>query len=235
MPAIKAYKYDGLLIPIEEAKVAKAYQCPWTAKVYSTKRGYLKHLAELRTNRMHQKARSKIRVRKLEDFWNQPSFEKLIDWVELNSEFFLKNALGNRNEKLFDKIRDDFWIRITYLNLNWSESVSNSHTAPHTGETNWGGRKPNAPRGYPGWAGEIEFQLSHDLPSFSSDLFRGTRINTGTGSGVGENRFGYGTEFFADDWPAITARRETMKSWNAVGHTANGNKIQLGTARYFKR
>lgn len=44
MPAIKVYKsgQKGVLIPVSEAKVAAGYQCPWTGKLYATKKSYVK-------------------------------------------------------------------------------------------------------------------------------------------------------------------------------------------------
>ena len=204
MPAIKVYKANGKMVPVSEAKIAKAYQCPWTSKVFATKAAYSKHLSELREDRMHRRARQNIRNRKLDDLINQPSFQDIVNWIETNPEFFFDGLIkvghsgwANRRAHL----REEFWIKITKLNLHWSDRVSNSHNRPRDGVTNWD-RNVDKPMGYPGWAGRIEFQLSHDL-GFGSDVLNNTGIHTGSGGGGSDNRFGYEVKFFSSDWPGL--------------------------------
>ncbi len=203
MPKIAVYKADGKMIPVERAKVASAYVCPWTESLFATKRGYVKHLSDLRETRMHSRARRNRWQKKFEDFYNQPTFADVIRWVEINPEFFFDSAsrFSLRDRKDLDQIRKDFWVRITYLDLRWSDTVSNSHSCPRGGTTNWGS-KDGRPTGYPGWHGNIEFQVSHDI-GFGSDVFRGLGINTGTGGGTSNNRYGFEVKFFAADWPGI--------------------------------
>jgi hypothetical protein len=215
MPAIQAYKHKGKIIPVDQAKKGRAYLCPWTGKIVANKQTYIKHLRELRATRMHRRAR-RLRWQRLgEDLWNQTSFENVVRWVELHPEWFLNNAQkqGFQNDRVhYDAIRSDFSIEINYLDLRWSESVSNSHSCPHNGVTNWGGRNENAPRGYPGWTGRIEYCLSHELPGFG-DIMQGTRIHTGSGTVDGGIHFRYEVKFFADDWPGLSKGRvwETLK------------------------
>lgn len=229
MPRIKAYKSAGKIIPVEEAKVASAFRCPWTKKIYGTKRDYVKHLKHLRENYMHSRIRAKSVEMKKQNLWNQPSFEDIVAWVEMNPEFMFDNGfrVGWVNEK-DKKYRDKFWIKITYLNLNWTNSASNTHSCPRGGVTNWGRREPGKPTGYPGFEGRIEYQMSHDI-GFGSDLMRGLGIHTGTGGGAGDNRFGYGVTFFDTDWSGLVANR-TMdlladRDWK---------KIQIGKPKYFR-
>lgn len=233
MPAIKVYKANGKMVPVSEAKVAKAYQCPWTDKVFATKAAYRKHLSELRENRMHKRARENIRNRKLDDLINQTSFEDIVNWIETNPEFFFDSVIkfghsgwANRRAHL----REDFWIKITYLDLHWSDSVSNSHSCPRDGVTCWSSHeaKDGRPRGYPGWHGRIEFQVSHDL-GFGSDVFRSTGIHTGTGGGGGNNCFGYDVKFFASDWPGVRGVAIGNKLANIMQPS-----VKIGTAKYFR-
>ena len=204
MPAIKVYKANGKMVPVSEAKVAKAYQCPWTSKVFATKAAYTKHLSELREDRMHRRARQNIRNRKLDDLINQPSFQDIVNWIETNPEFFFDGLIkvghsGWANRR--GHLREAFWIKITKLNLHWSDSVSNSHSRPRDGVSNWE-RNVDKPMGYPGWAGRIEFQLSHNF-GFGSDVLNNTGIHTGSGGGGSGNRFGYEVKFFVSDWPGL--------------------------------
>jgi hypothetical protein len=172
---------------------------------------------------------------KFAELWQQPSFKKIAEWININSDVFLLNAIGNNSnyQYLYKRIAHDFRIEVTFLEATWSEMTSNSHSAPHNGETNWGGRKLDVPRGYPGWSSRIEFRTTHDLPSFASDFFRGSRIQLGTGSGSRNNRFGYSTEFFADDWPVMTAKREVAKTYNIMNDIPLNNRTTFGTPRYF--
>ena len=233
MPAIKVYKANGKMVPVSEAKVAKAYQCPWTDKVFATKAAYRKHLSELRENRMHKRARENIRNRKLDDLINQTSFEDIVNWIETNPEFFFDGVIkfghsGRATRRAH--LREDFWIKITYLDLRWSDSVSNSHSCPRGGVTCWSSHeaKDGRPRGYPGWHGHIEFQISHDL-GFGSDVFRSTGIHTGTGGGGGNNCFGYDVKFFASDWPGVRGVAIGNKLANIVQPS-----VKIGAPKYFR-
>ena len=204
MPAIKVYKANGKMVPVSEAKIAKAYQCPWTSKVFATKAAYSKHLSELREDRMHRRARQNIRNRKLDDLINQPSFQDIVNWIETNPEFFFDGLINLGHSGWAHRrahLREEFWIKITKLNLHWSDRVSNSHNRPRDGVTNWD-RNVDKPMGYPGWSGRIEFQLSHDL-GFGSDVLNNTGIHTGSGGGGSGNRFGYEVKFFSSDWPGL--------------------------------
>lgn len=232
MPRIKVYKGRGQTIPVSEAKTATAFKCPFTNTVHNTKRGYVKHLTDLRSSRMHRNARAKVRLRKMEDLWNQTSFEKIVNWVEMNPDVFWQNGKGRSwhgDGKAWDRIRDEFWIRITHLDVRWSESVSNTHSCPRSGVTNWGGRNSDAPRGYPGWQGRIEYQVSHDVPCFGSELLSDTGIHTGTGGGISNNRYGFGVEFFAADWPGLVKGQ----NWDALRGTENTHTY-LGKPDYFR-
>ena len=229
MPRIKAYKGAGNIIPVAEAKISTAFQCPWTKKIYGTKRDYVKHLKHLRENYMHSRIRATAVVKKKENLWNQPTFEDIVAWIEMNPEFMFDNGLreGWRHYNV-EKYRHKFWVKITFLNLNWTNSASNTHSCPRGGVTNWGRREPGKPTGYPGYVGRIEYQMSHDI-GFGSDVMRGLGIHTGTGGGAGDNRFGYDVTFFDADWPGLVANR-TMdlladRDWKT---------IRYGEPKYFR-
>ena len=53
-------------------------------------------------------------------------------------------------------------LEFTKFDLRWSDEVSNSHSCPVGGVENWGGRVKmpdgtDAPRGYPGWTGRVDW------------------------------------------------------------------------------
>lgn len=142
MPAIQVYKHQGNLpglIPVDEAKTSKAYRYPFTGTIVQTKRAYVKHLRTLRQDRMWENARQRRVNMRLEDLWSQPDFESIVNWVEINSDLFWQNGKKrgwHSDAKKWDAIRDDFYVRITKLELTHSESISNTHDCPHNGVTN---------------------------------------------------------------------------------------------------
>lgn len=231
MPAIRAYKHKGSIIPVDQAKLGKAYQCPWTGKIVGTKQTYVKHLRELRASRMHRRARAKRRQRLGEDLWSQTSFEKIIRWVELHPEWFLdvaQNSAFYEDRVLYNRIRSEFSIRITLLDLSWNNHLSNTHSCPHNGVKNWG-REEGKPTGYPGWGGRIEYELSHELPGFGSDIMDGTRINTGTGGSTNGLNYGFDVKFFIDDWPGLAKGWV----WKTLKDTEKKD-VLIGQPRYFR-
>jgi len=230
MPKIKAYKGNGAIIPVEDAKVSNAFRCPWTSKIFGTKQAYVKHLRILREDRIHRAIRARIQNKIFEEFINQDSFEKVIEWIENHPEFFFDRVVQRGRDGWRDRrehLRDKFWIKITYLDVRWSDNVSNSHSRPRGGVSNWG-RDTSKPTGYPGWSGRIEFQLSHDL-GFGSDVFSNVGIHTGTGGGTSENRYGYDVKFFASDWPGLEKHRlfEILKNEEPMG-------FRHGKPNYFR-
>ncbi len=242
MPRIKAYKGAGKIIPISEAKIATAFQCPWTNKIFTAKKDYVSHLRKLRSDHIHAAIRRSIVDRQHENLRSQQSFEDLIGWIETHPEFFFDNAVGRRGDGRQDRIaayRDKFWIRVTYLDIQWSSSISNTHSCPRGGVTNWGGRDTwpdgtTKPRGYPGWGGRIEYQLSHDL-GFGSDVLRGTGIHTGTGGGTSDNRQGYDVKFFDTDWPGIAESARNSRVLTVLSEDGGRwDRVKYGTPHYFR-
>lgn len=238
MPRIKAYKgARGHIIPIDEARVATAFRCPWTNRVFGSKQGYVNHLRALRRDHIHVAARQRITQRLHADLINQPTFDDVVRWVETHPEFFFDMAASSRSHGRQDRIaayRDRFWIRITHLALQWTDSASNTHSCPRGGTTNWGGRgidgdgKP-LPRGYPGWVGRIEYSTSHDL-GFGSNVMRNVGIHTGTGGGSRDYHYGYSVTFFEADWPGLADRR----LFHRLAEDGGLDAVRIGQPDYFK-
>jgi len=239
MPRIKAYKSAGTIIPVSDAKLVTAFSCPWTNKIFGTKSSYVKHLRELRTTRMHRRIREMAWNRKLMDLWSQPTFESVINWIEVNPDFMFDNAMKHGWPRRIDeKKRKDFWIKITYLNIEWYDSVSNTHSCPRGGVTNWGGReywpdKTPKPTGYPGWHGRIEYQLSHDI-GFDTASMKSLGIHTGTGGGTSKNVYGFDVKFFDADWAGISEATRNSRVLDVLSDDHRSYRIKYGTPNYFR-
>jgi hypothetical protein len=242
MPKIEVYKGNRIMIPVSEAKKAKAYQCPWTDKIYATKRDYVKHLKDLREQRMHTRAREIVRQKIKNTLWTQPTFDDIINWFSTHPEFLFNRIMHHQwhdRLKYFEKYRDTFMMEITYLDVVWSESCMNTHNCPHNGVTNWGGTKvladgTPAPRGYAGWRGNIEFKINCDM-SEGSRVLQELRIHTGSGGARNGGKYGYDVIFFADDWPNLFKTHKEILAEDAIN---DNKKVQYnykyGTADYFK-
>ena len=200
MPRIKAYRGNGAIIPVDEAKIRTAFRCPWTKKVFGNKGDYVKHLATVRENRMRSRIRHERFMSLKQDLQDQQSFKDIIHWLQLHPEF-----LWYRNPDKTAKMPDDFWLKITFLDVMWRDLVSNSHRAPHNGVTNWH-KYPELPKGYPGWHGRIEVQTSHYCNI--SNMLDAVSVLTGSG-GASKNVYGYEVTFFEADWIGL----ERMRAW----------------------
>lgn len=234
--------------------IITAYKSETDGKIFEDKKKYQNHLRKLAKAR---RERRRIEV----DMAARDSL-----WAEL---YELEQSIEEWRDMVIDK-QDLFWseaahsdpydwktvgktyrgiacpvprlLEFTEFNLSWSESVSNSHSCPHNGKTNWGGRDEDAPRGYPGWHGRVEWIVSWpkewDGIYLGSDLFRGSsafntgrqRAHTGTGGGGGMRysekhkchiqTFGYSFDLFAADWPGMARYYEKRRMWKVLKDVA---------------
>lgn len=198
------------------------WKCPHTGKLFESKTKYQTHLKKLSVERVAQRKKDAFRAERKAFFAHMRAtvrtpaeLEGFIkaNWVKFCENAVLNDAWGRTKTKVkpYPKLE---WIKIK---ATWSNSVSNSHRCPFGGETNWGGQKPNVPRGYPGWTGMLEYQVSDYQDGLhGSDMWDGTGVNTGTG-GYASNYY-YGLELFADDWPAMNEMREKVLTWKTLGN-----------------
>lgn len=105
-------------------------------------------------------------------------------------------------------------LEIQFENLSFRQCVSNTHSAPPSGVTNWWCR-PNLPRGYPGWQGNLILRFSSSLPEFTHYYFKELGIYTGTGGGSRSN-LRFQCQFWAEQWPAWRAVEEKHMIWEAL-------------------
>ena len=182
-----------------------AYKCPDTRKIFESKLDYDRHRKKFLADRKKQKNKQKIidgYTKIFQDFRNTVQYVVDIGpWIVDNCDLIVKHS----NMVNYDKATKNFKITRVNTRLYYNDLCSNSHFAPTGGVENWG-RDQNLPLGYPGWKGRTEFEFTGDYSGFFGELFTGTRINFGSGSGsVGC----YYTDItlFESDWPGLKEGR----------------------------
>lgn len=196
-------------------------KCRFTGKLFEDDKEYANHMQRLR--REHKAIREAKAIKNDFAAWLAAEKDKLrstseiCPWLLENQIYLMKscNALG-----IHSWCRDKFYPetdRFTEIRFEreptFSRLVSNSHSCPKDGVTNWGGQDHNAPCGYPGWNGYVKGKLTRSKKHMSSypysAIFKLVDIHTGSGGG-GNEHWGYDIKIFAADWPTL-AEEETYK------------------------
>lgn len=213
--------------------VITAYKCDTTGKLFEDKAKYQKHIRSIANERRIQRkieADHKSEIQWWHDnFWNKvKSLAQLQAAILHHSDVFAAQGVKNYGDG-GKKLKPTPILTITKFSIWYSDKVSNSHNCPHDGVTNWASRD-DAPRGYPGWKGRLEYVVqSHKNQLWmypgGGDMWEDTRIHTGSGGGGGgtpeqekvfQQSFGYGMELFASDWPAMAAEYEKARNFNIL-------------------
>lgn len=195
------------------------WKCPFTKKIYETRSGYRRHLLKLRKTRNVACNFKKLRQAAYNVAMNAlekaRTLEEIEDVVMKHYSDMMQYAWGNSPAKLeiAKKIK---MTAFSLARMSYSTKVSNSHSSPRKGKTNWGGYrdKEGIPKGYPGFRGYINYSLW--CPKHEEDMrfvdFRRCLgvfgIHTGTGGGRGDEpdgtqKYGYDVKVFVDDFDAI--------------------------------
>lgn len=195
------------------------WQCPHTKKLFEDQQEYKNHLTKLARERRKVKHNNLIRSTFFEWLAEErlkvDSIDDLSQWLLDNQRIIMDAAnlipCGNwADDRFYDS---DLFTSINFSNLRWGPSISNSHSCPKGGVTNWGGRDTFAdgtpkPNGYPGWQGRVGGSLKRLKKHMSnypaSGFFKLVGIHTGTGGG-GNESFGWDVKIFADEWPGPAA------------------------------
>lgn len=230
--------------------IITAYKSEADGKIFEDKKKYQNHLRKLAKVRRERK-RIEIEENLKDRIWNElyeceQSIEQWRDMVIANQDLFWAEAASadphdwERIGKTYKKVAMPVprLLEFTEFNLRWHESVSNSHSCPHNGMTNWGGYNSDkgAPNGYPGWGGRVSWIVAWpeewDGVYLGSDLFKGLcssgrgnrrRAYSGGGGGGGltfskkyncyVQSFGYDFKLFDADWPGIARYYEKRRMW----------------------
>jgi hypothetical protein len=234
------------------------WKCDQTGKLFEDQTKYKSHLRKLARER-NTKRKLMVAEAVADQKWNElyereQTIEQWRDMVIANQDMFWAEAaksdpydwkqVGKTHKKVVCPVPR--LLEFERFDVRWNPQVSNSHSCPHNGVTNWGNRDKNAPTSYPGWSGRVDWIVAWpkewDGVYLGGDLFGGfhgnrrTRADTGTGGGGGMRwsekhgchvqSFGYDFKLFAADWPGM-ARAEGMKQFSEV---LKGNRFSVDYA-----
>ena len=165
------------------------YQCEICGKESRNKEKIEKHEIECRAAFALAKKRKRELNKHKEKFINSFSFDNLAE----NINIFLKETCGDSFENI-------------HFDISYSDRISNTHSAPITGETNFS-CNPDRPRGYPGFSGKITGNYSKNKKTLSAytdshNKFSIPGLHTGSGGGGGKS-WHYGFIIFLQDFPHI--------------------------------
>lgn len=171
-------------------------------KLFEDESKYQRHMVKIRDQQAWQDAKEKIP--ELKKIINTELREcKTLDeigevvvsrWNDLLFQLpYIKTRKNDYSGIKECRVWYNYWYRETFM-------LSNTHKCPEGGVRNWN-QIPNTPTFYPGVLARISLELN-SCSVFSSDMFAGTLIKTGTGGGGGDN-FAYDLYIFKDDFPNL--------------------------------
>jgi hypothetical protein len=184
MPKVQAWqcKHTGELFPIEKEKEYKRH----------TNRAYRSISAQ------------KKEARERAEFQEWVDTEKAKCKTPGQVAEFLRINFDRLNTYSYHRAGKKPVVASITITGDYRNSVSNSHSCPHNGVTNWGS-KADKPKGYPGIYGRINVEVSNgnNYTGFLSDYFTPVRVFTGSGGGGN-----YEVTLWLDDWPGL---KETVE------------------------
>jgi hypothetical protein len=216
------------------------WKCDETGKLFEDNVKYRSHLRKMARER-NTKRKLMVADAIADQKWNELyECEQTIEQWKLmvlgnQDMFWAEAAKGDKHDwsivgKSHNRKKSGVYCPIPELleferfDVSWNPTVSNSHSCPHNGVTNWGDRDKTAPTSYPGWSGRIEWIVKWpkewDGIYLGGDLFSGgtfrtgrQRAHTGTGGGGGMRysekhkchvqSFSYDFRIYAADWPGM--------------------------------
>lgn len=207
-----------------------AYKCVDTGSIFEDISKYRSHRRKVCTSLKAAEEESK----KAAEFKEWLAKEKSkITCVSMIGPWVLENQVKLMEASNFfrcSSFNDQFDINIDRFekyeitNVVYHDLISNTHSCPENGVTNWGGIDPTSPTGYAGWRCRINGSLIRESKNNSlyphSGISKFIRLFTGTGGG-GNNDWTYDANIFLDDWPGLIQQWVDMKFDHAVASYEN--------------
>ena len=204
-------------------------------KLFELKSKYTAHLRKLAAERLCQKKIDAVTTSREQFFTDMgnavTSVSSLEQFLKDNWAWFAANGASNNTWRGIPASTRHKLVSIS-ITAKWADHVSNSHSCPRGGVTNWSSfnAAPGTPTGYPGWIGNIRFTIDagvsgHKVPrklsGFGSDYFENTTLHTGSGGGDGgNNQYSYELKLFAADFPKMAAEHEKERVWSIISSSS---------------
>lgn len=193
-------------------------KCPFTKTIFETRAAYRKHLLKLRKSRnASRRVRLDRRLAREEIMTALNKVRTIAELVAVIPEQYTNMIVAEYGSDLgkIDIAKQVRMVHFELTTMRYSDKTSNTHACPRSGKTNWGGRKDDVPRGYPGFSGNTKYALMvpEGFDGWFADFSRTLShygIYTGTGGGRGKSPEGaqqyyYDVKVFLDDFPGIAA------------------------------
>lgn len=199
------------------------FACPETGKLYKTEK------AALASAKKAKEAREKLKLEEKEKQKSIEEKEKEVNWLRLNVEDVndIPKLMKSRAKELYDW---DLDVSFSYLYFG---KVSNSHSCPIDGVTNWCGIDVDKPTHYLGWSGRITGMLRGTVPklTFMNSIadaiklkFKGIHTGTGNPGSPNEYPMDIGFNMFLDDFPKL---KEKYELYEIESRKYNQNTLNL--------
>jgi hypothetical protein len=178
-------------------------------KLFEDKAKYTTHLRKLGAARAQVRRLEKRAADRevfLDTMGQVASFDELQQFIIDHWSFFRDNMIQRnswRKRSNFPK-KDDQLIGLKLSGLHFVNELSNSHSCPRGGVTNFDRRSEHnkgKPTGYAGWRGRITYSVTSST-GFGSDYFEDSPICTGSGGGGGKS-LSYDLSLWAADFPVM--------------------------------
>lgn len=160
----------GIVCRAKRIKMPKitAWKCPHTRRLFEDENVYRNHLRRLSRERIAQRKRQAV-CDSVKDIISATQYvnnvQELVDYIiKHQREFMIQGAFNTHfNDDVMHKALEKGWdiyfpkLETLQIVTTWRSEVSNSHSCPRNGYTNWSGRNEDGKDkcSYPGWHGEI--------------------------------------------------------------------------------
>lgn len=202
------------------------WECAETKRLYRNKETYKKHLRKLARANLDNLAHKK-RVNMCLSVFKEmretcDTADSIEQFIKDHADIFWAHSAeyeANLWRRPIKPMPIGFAFTGVEISARFYDKISNSHSCPLNGFTNWSGQNIAIPKSYPGFDGRIHITMTHDLPSSMCNTFKSTGINTESGGGSAR-KLSYNMKLFLEDWPAIQKRFliESIKTGRSNQH-----------------
>ena len=210
-------------------------------KLFEDKKKYQSHLRKLAAQRQQARKIAATKVDRelfLDKIGQVGGIKELEQFIKDNWKWFFANGVEQNVWRSRGKAHGMHeHVEVSFGQVRWSNSVSNSHRCPRNGVTCWSSTeaKDGRPRGYPGWTAQLKIHVRtpqstyrkeiYAEDGFGSDYFNQTPVNTGGGGGGGKKdgvvSYSYSVELFAADFPVMAENRQKAEFLKKMGSNVN--------------